>query len=99
MGIRYPLAKCQLNEFWQGELDLESQSLDTHVIELTSTYQAFCEPDLELQSLDTLWQQLQQVDELLEKVAKQDEQVQLSGQVPHPFVHSENSACSSAEFQ
>jgi transposase len=50
---RKPLAECQLDEFWQGELDLE------------------------LQSLDTLWQQLQQVDEQLEKVAQQDEQVQL----------------------
>lgn len=35
------------------------------------------ELDLELQSLDALWQQLQQVDDQLEKVARQDEQVQL----------------------
>jgi transposase len=40
------------------------------------------ELDLELQSLDTLWQQLQQVDEQLEKVAKQDEQVQLLQTIP-----------------
>jgi transposase len=55
---RKPLAECQLDEFWQGELDLE------------------------LQSLDTLWQQLQQVDEQLEKVAQQDEQVQLLQTIP-----------------
>ncbi|WNZ22158.1 IS110 family transposase [Leptolyngbya sp. NK1-12] len=55
---RKPLAECQLNEFWRGELDLE------------------------LQSLDALWQQLQQVDEQLEKVARQDEQVQLLQTIP-----------------
>jgi transposase len=55
---RKPLAECQLDEFWRGELDLE------------------------LQSLDALWQQLQQVDEQLEKVAKQDEQVQLLQTIP-----------------
>lgn len=55
---RKPLAECQLNEFWRGELDLE------------------------LQSLDALWQQLQQVDEQLEKVAKQDEQAQLLQTIP-----------------
>lgn len=55
---RKPLAECQLEEFWKGELDLE------------------------LQSLDTLWQQLQQVDDQLEKVAKQDEQVQLLQTIP-----------------
>ncbi len=37
---------------------------------------------MESQSLDTLWQQLQQVDEQLEKVAKQDEQVQLLQTIP-----------------
>ncbi|QYO66869.1 site-2 protease family protein [Leptolyngbya sp. 7M] len=55
---RKPLAECQLNEFWRGELDLE------------------------LQSLDALWQPLQQVDDQLEKVAKQDEQVQLLQTIP-----------------
>jgi transposase len=55
---RKPLAECQLNEFWRGELDLE------------------------LQSLDALWQQLQQVDDQLEKVAQQDEQVQLLQTIP-----------------
>lgn len=55
---RKPLTECELDEFWQGELDLE------------------------LQSLDALWQQLQQVDDQLEKVAKQDEQVQLLQTIP-----------------
>lgn len=40
------------------------------------------ELDLELQSLDALWQYLQQVDEQLEKVAKQDEQVHFEGGNP-----------------
>jgi len=40
------------------------------------------ELDLELQSLDALWQQLQHVDDQLEKVAKQDEQVQLLQTIP-----------------
>ncbi|MBD1853002.1 IS110 family transposase [Cyanobacteria bacterium FACHB-502] len=55
---RKPLAECQPDEFWRGELDLE------------------------LQSLDALWQQLQQVDDQLEKVAEQDEQVQLLQTIP-----------------
>ncbi len=53
-----PLAECQLDEFWRGELDLE------------------------LQSLDALWQQLQQVDDQLERVAEQDDQVQLLQTIP-----------------
>jgi transposase len=55
---RKPLAECQLDEFWRGELDLE------------------------LQNLDALWQQLQQVDDHLKTVAKQDEQVQLLQTIP-----------------
>lgn len=55
---RKPLAQCQVEEFWQGELDLE------------------------LQSLDGLWQQLQSVDDQLEKIAKQDEQIQLLQTIP-----------------
>ena len=55
---RKPLAECELDEFWRGELDLE------------------------LQSLDALWQQLQQVDDKLETVAQQDEQVQLLQTIP-----------------
>ncbi|MCU0568734.1 MAG: IS110 family transposase [Oculatellaceae cyanobacterium Prado106] len=53
-----PLAECGVAELWQGELDLE------------------------LQSLDGLWQQLQKVDEQLEKMAGQDEQVQLLQTIP-----------------
>ncbi len=41
-----------------------------------------CELDLELQSLDALWQQLQTVDKQLEKMAQQDEQVQLLQTIP-----------------
>jgi transposase len=55
---RKPLAQCQVEEFWQGELDLE------------------------LQSLDGLWQQLQSIDDQLEKIAKQDEQIQLLQTIP-----------------
>jgi transposase len=55
---RKGLAECGVNELWQGELDLE------------------------LQSLDGLWQQLQKVDEQLEKMAGQDEQVQLLQTIP-----------------
>ncbi|MBM0745608.1 IS110 family transposase (plasmid) [Phormidium sp. CLA17] len=55
---RKPLAECELDELWQGELDLE------------------------LQSLDILWQQLQSVDEQLEKIAQQDEQVKLLQTIP-----------------
>jgi transposase len=40
------------------------------------------ELDLELQSLDTLWQQLQQVDDQLEEMAQQDEQVKLLQTIP-----------------
>jgi transposase len=40
------------------------------------------ELDLKLQSLDVLWQQLQSIDDQLEKVAKQDEQVQLLQTIP-----------------
>jgi transposase len=50
---RKHLAECGVAELWQGELDLE------------------------LQSLDALWQQLQSVDDQLEKMAQQDEQVKL----------------------
>ncbi|NJR63820.1 MAG: IS110 family transposase [Cyanobacteria bacterium CRU_2_1] len=53
-----PLAECGLDQLWQGELDLE------------------------LQSLDGLWQQLQKVDEQVEKMAGQDEQVQLLQTIP-----------------
>lgn len=53
-----PLSECQVDEFWQGELDLE------------------------LKSLDALWQQLQSVDEQLEKIAQEDEQVQLLQTIP-----------------
>jgi transposase len=52
------LAECGVAELWQGELDLE------------------------LQSLDRLWQQLQKVDEQLDKIAGQDEQVQLLQTIP-----------------
>jgi transposase len=38
--------------------------------------------DLELQSLDTLWQQLQIIDNQLEKMAQQDEQVKLLKTIP-----------------
>jgi len=55
---RKPLAECELAELWQGELDLE------------------------LQSLDILWQQLQSVDDQLEKIAQQDEQVKLLQTIP-----------------
>jgi transposase len=40
------------------------------------------ELDLELQSLDTLWQQLQTVDDQLDKMAAQDEQVKLLQTIP-----------------
>lgn len=40
------------------------------------------ELDLELQSLDILWQQLQSVDDQLEKMAQQDEPVQLLQTIP-----------------
>lgn len=55
---RKPLVECQADELWQGELDLE------------------------LQSLDMLWQQLQRVDDHLEKMAQQDEQVKLLQTIP-----------------
>ncbi len=55
---RKPLDQCQIDEFWQGELDLE------------------------LQSLDALWEQLQRIDERLETIAKQDEQIQLLQTIP-----------------
>jgi transposase len=48
-----PLAECELDELWKGELDLE------------------------LKSLDGLWQHLQTVDDQLEKIAKQNESVKL----------------------
>jgi transposase len=53
-----PLAECELNELWQGELDLE------------------------LKSLDSLWQQLQAVDDHLEKMAKANESVKLLQTIP-----------------
>lgn len=53
-----PLAECELNELWKGELDLE------------------------LKSLDGLWQQLQSVDERLEKIAQQNESVKLLQTIP-----------------
>jgi transposase len=53
-----PLAECELNELWKGELDLE------------------------LKTLDTLWQQLQTVDTQLETIAKQNDAVQLLQTVP-----------------
>ena len=53
-----PLAECELNELWKGELDLE------------------------LKSLDELWQQLQTVDDQLEKIAKQNESVKLLQTIP-----------------
>lgn len=40
------------------------------------------ELDLELQSLDGLWEQLKAVDDQLEKIAKQDEQVKLLQTIP-----------------
>ncbi|MBD3885480.1 IS110 family transposase [Phormidium tenue FACHB-886] len=40
------------------------------------------ELDLELQSFDVLWQQLQSVDDQLEKMAQQDEQVKLLQTIP-----------------
>lgn len=40
------------------------------------------ELDLELQTLDGLWEHLQRVDDQLEKIAKQDEQVQLLQTIP-----------------
>lgn len=64
-----PLAQCKVEEFWQGELDLE------------------------LQSLDALWQQLQSIDEQLEKIAKQDEQVQLLQTIPGVGRRTEASDC------
>jgi transposase len=53
-----PLAECELNELWKGELDLE------------------------LQSLDALWQHLQSVDEQLEKIAREHESVKLLQTIP-----------------
>lgn len=53
-----PLAECELNELWQGELDLE------------------------LKSLDGLWQHLQSVDDQLEKIAQQNESVKLLQTIP-----------------
>jgi transposase len=53
-----PLAECELDELWKGELDLE------------------------LKSLDGLWQHLQTVDDQLEKIAKQNESVQLLQTIP-----------------
>ena len=53
-----PLAECDLNELWKGELELE------------------------LNTLDALWQQLQNVDTQLEKIAKQNDAVKLLQTIP-----------------
>lgn len=53
-----PLAECELNELWKGELDLE------------------------LKSLDGLWQHLQTVDDQLEKIARENESVKLLQTIP-----------------
>jgi len=53
-----PLAECDFNELWKGELDLE------------------------LKTLDVLWQQLQTVDTHLEKLAKQNNALKLLQTIP-----------------
>jgi transposase len=53
-----PLAECELDELWKGELELE------------------------LKTLDALWQQLQTVDTQLEAIAKQNDAVKLLQTIP-----------------